>query len=55
MRYVYVSSENRRTDILGHELLGSLNDLDLILIQWDNEGERWVCYEEGDDIPANAT
>ena len=52
MQYVYVNSENRRTDILGQELLGSLNDLDLICIQWDDTNQCWVCYERGDDIPS---
>ena len=53
MQYVNVDSGSKKTDILGQALLGFLNDLDLVFIQWEDKYSRWVCYTKQDQISAH--
>lgn len=52
---VNVKPEESRTFILGTGLLGDLEDLELVRIQWDSQNSQWICYEAGETIPTDET
>ena len=50
MEYVDVDTR-KRTTVLGQKLIGSLENLDLVCIRWEDDASRWACYEAKDNIP----